>query len=221
MTRKYNFSAGPAMLPEEVLQQAREEMLDWQGDFEIFITQLVSLKEEGERKKMSKRAGTVILLEDLVYRLGIDVVRWFFAEKSLNTHMDFDMELAKKESSENPVFYVQYAHARASAINDNTKELKSDNSNIADMIAKKEGRALAMKVLEFPEIVEVVAKDYQVHKLTTYAYELANEFNQFYRDVRVINEVTYNAGALELTKIAKETLAKALGLLGISAPERM
>jgi len=198
------------------------KMLGWsEGQPIIFITQLVSLKEDGERKKMSKRAGTVILLEDLVYRLGIDVVRWFFAEKSLNTHMDFDMELAKKQSAENPVFYVQYAHARAKAIEDNTKDLKSDSSTITDIITKEEGRALAMKVLEFSEVVEMIASDFQVHKLTTYAYELANEFNQFYRDVRVINEDTYNAGALALAKVTKEALAETLGLLGISAPERM
>jgi len=201
--------------------QAVKEMLEWQGGFQIFITQLVSLKEGDERKKMSKRAGTAILLEDLVDELGIDVVRWFFAEKSLNTHMDFDMALARKQSSDNPVFYVQYAHARAATIEEKTKDLQSDNSRIADIIAKEEGRALAMKVLEFPEAVEMIVGDFQVQKLTTYAYELANQFNQFYRDVRVINEGTYNAGALALAQDTKEILAKALGLLGISAPERM
>ncbi len=201
--------------------QAVKEMLKWKGEFQIFITQLVSLKEGGERKKMSKRAGTAVLLEDLVDEIGIDVVRWFFAEKSLNTHMDFDMELARKQSADNPVFYVQYAHARIIAIEGNVMGLSLDSSTLTDTIAKKEGRALAMKILEFSEVVDNVANDFQVNKLTTYAYELANEFNQFYRDVRVINEDICDAGALALMQITKETLATNLKLLGISAPERM
>src|SRR3989344_8728355 len=128
--------------------QAVKKMLGWNGELIIFITQLVSLKEgdeeEKQTKKMSKRFGNVILLEDLVDELGIDVVRWFFAEKAISTHMEFDMELAREESPKNPVYYVQYAHARINSIIENTKNLTADNSSLADVIHHKRGRALGL-----------------------------------------------------------------------------
>lgn len=201
--------------------QAVKKMLGWNGELIIFITQLVSLKEGEETKKMSKRLGNVILLENLVDELGIDVVRWFYAEKAINTHMEFDMELAREQSAKNPVYYVQYAHARINSIIENTKNLTSDASSLADAVHHERGRALALKIAEFPEIVEGISKDYHVHKLTTYAYELASEFSQFYRDVRVIQDSSYNKGAIDLALLAKKTLAQSLKLLGISAPERM
>ncbi len=205
--------------------QAVKKMLGWNGELIIFITQLVSLKEgdeeEKQTKKMSKRLGNVILLEDLVDELGIDVVRWFFAEKAISTHMEFDMELAREESPKNPVYYVQYAHARINSIIENTKNITADKSSLADVIHRERGRALGLKIAEFPEVVESIAKDFQIQKLTTYAYELASEFSQFYRDVRVIQDDSYNKGAIELALLAKKTLAQSLKLLGISAPERM
>ena len=205
--------------------QAVKKMLGWKGELIIFITQLVSLKEgdkeEKQTKKMSKRLGNVILLEDLVDELGIDVVRWFYAEKTISTHMEFDMELAREESPKNPVYYVQYAHARINSIIENTKNLTADKSSLADVIHRERGRALGLKIAEFPEVVESIAKDFQIQKLTTYAYELASEFSQFYRDVRVIQDDSYDKGAIELALLAKKTLAQSLKLLGISAPERM
>jgi len=200
---------------------AVKEMLGWEGELKIFITQLVSLKEGGEIKKMSKRAGTVILLEDLVDELGIDVVRWFFAEKALGTHMEFDMELAREKSAKNPVHYVQYAHARIASILENTKNLKSDGTTIEDITKTEAGRKLAVKITQFPEIIEDISMQYQVQKLTTYLHELASEFSGFYRDVRVVSEDEYNAGALELVLLAQSSIAKGLSLLGINAPEKM
>lgn len=201
--------------------QAVKKILGWSGELIVFITQLVSLKEGGETKKMSKRFGNIILLEDLVDELGIDVVRWFFAEKAISTHMEFDMELAREQSAKNPVYYVQYAHARINSIIENTKNLTPDASSLVDAIHHERGRALALKIAEFPEVVEAIAKDFHIQKLTTYAYELASEFSQFYRDVRVIQDSSYNKGAIELAHLAKKTLAQSLKLLGISAPERM
>jgi len=188
----------------------------------IFITQLVSLKKDGEVKKMSKRAGTVIGLEDLVDEFGIDVVRWFFAEKALSTHMEFDAELAKEQSEKNPVYYVQYAHARTASILRNTEGLENDGSTVGDVFAESSARVLAFKIAELTEVVETVVKEYGVHKLTTYAYELALVFSSFYHDVRVVkDDDTYNGGAAELAGKAQETLAQVLYLLGISAPEKM
>jgi len=200
---------------------AVKDMLSWDIEFRIFITQLVTLKEGGETKKMSKRAGTAVLLEDMVREVGVDALRWFYLEKSLSTHMEFDVALAKKQSAENPVYYVQYAHARAAGISENIGALPHDNTTIEDIIKVPAGRALAMKVLEFPEVVESISGNYFVHQLTTYAYELAAEFNQFYRDVRVIDEAEYRAGAAELVRTTKNTLAQTLALMGISAPEKM
>lgn len=201
--------------------QAVKKMLGWSGELIVFITQLISLKEGEETKKMSKRLGNIILLEDLIDEFGIDVVRWFYAEKAISTHMEFDLELAREQSARNPVYYVQYAHARINSIIENTKNLMADKSSLADVVCHERGRALALKISGFPEIVETITKDFQIQKITTYVYELASEFSQFYRDVRVIQDDTYNKGATELALLAKKTLAQSLKLLGISAPERM
>ena len=188
----------------------------------IFITQMVSLKEGDEVKKMSKRAGNVILLEDLVEEFGVDVVRWFFSDKALGTHMEFDTALAGEQSEKNPVYYVQYAHARIASVLARTRGLKADEAfSLVDVLMDPMARALALKVLQFPEIIEEVSRDYQVHKLTTYAYELARAFSHMYRDVRVVNDDTYNKAAADLMEIAQHTLAETLRLLGISAPEKM
>lgn len=200
---------------------AAKEMLGWRGELLIFVTQLVSLKEGGEAKKMSKRAGTVVLLEDLVNEFDIDVVRWFFAEKALGTHMEFDAALAKEKSEKNPVFYVQYAHARIASIVRNAAALAPDGQTVSEALEAESARLLASKLAEFPEVVEDIAYSYHAHKLTTYAYELAQAFSGFYRDVRVIEENNVHAGALMLAKATKATLAKTLSLLGISAPEKM
>lgn len=205
--------------------QAVKKMLELNGELMVFITQLVSLKEGGKEekqiKKMSKRLGNVILLEDLVDELGIDVVRWFYTEKAIGTHMEFDMELAREQSAKNPVYYVQYAHARINSIVENTKNLSSDGSSIGEIMNEKSARTLALKIAEFPEIIDDISKNYQIHKLTTYAYELASEFSQFYRDVRIVGDASYHKGALDLALLAQSTLAQTLKLLGISAPERM
>lgn len=200
---------------------AVKKMLGWTGELKIFITQMVSLKEKGESAKMSKRAGNVVLLTDLIDELGMDVVRWFFSEKSLNTHMDFDMALAKEHSAKNPVFYAQYAHARICSIIEKANNIQSDGSSMGSALKEKTGRSLAVKLSEFPEIISGISQDCQVHKITTYAYELAHSFSQFYENMRIVGETTHNAGALALAALAKDTLAKSLGLLGVSTPNKM
>lgn len=201
--------------------QAVKKMLNWSGLFSIFITQLVSLRDGGEVKKMSKREGNVVLLKDVVDEFGIDVVRWFYNEKSLNTHMEFDSELAREQSQKNPVFYVQYAHARIVSIEQSAVGCNLDGSDMESVVLQKGGRALAAKLVEFSEIVVEISHNHQVHKLTTYTYELATEFNRFYRDIRVINGDNVNSGALTLIRIVRRVLAESLGLLGISAPKKM
>ena len=172
---------------------------------------------------MSKRAGNVILLRDLVEEFGIDVVRWFFNEKALSTQMAFDMALARDASDKNPVYYVQYAHARLVAIAEKARVLAeaADTQSFKNLMAVPSARALASKIIEFPEVVSDVARDYTVQAITTYATALAQCSNAFYRDVRVITDDGYNGVALALSLRAKETLIQTLNLLGISSPDKM
>jgi len=201
---------------------AVKKMLDWKGDLDILISQMVAIKQGGETKKLSKRKGTIILLKDLVNEVGLDACRWFYLEKSLSTHMEFDMALAKERSKKNPVFYVQYAGARMSSILAKSEvrstkfETKFENLNTQE-------RNLILKFIQFKEVIEDTAGDYQVQRLTTYAYELAKVFTDFYENVRVLEAETeeLKENRLALVFTAREILKKVLNLLGISAPEKM
>ncbi len=200
--------------------QAVAQMLGW-GRMDILVTQLVTLKKDGALEKMSKRAGNVVLFEDLVSEFGIDVVRWFFLERSLNHHIAFDEELAKEQSDKNPVFYVQYAHARMYSILEKIKDMKEGKEESENLFETPSARALATHILEFPEVVKAISCDSQVHGLTTYATDLAQAFSRFYHDVRIIEGKTYNPKAAELLTSTHQTLSKTLSLLGINAPEKM
>lgn len=202
---------------------AVKKMLGWNGELTIFVTQLVSLKEGGESQKMSKRLGNVILLKDLINEFGLDVTRWFFAEKSINTHMEFDATLASERSAKNPVYYVEYAHARINSIIEKAKDcVPSEHDSLTRLIAEESSaQSLARAIALFPETIEEISQNYQVHKLCSYAYHLAEEFSRFYRDVKVIEGNKYHPAALQIASIAQKTLAKSLGLLGIPAPEKM
>ena len=194
----------------------------WKGDLEILISQLVTLKKGEELQKLSKRKGNIILLKDLVEDLGIDSVRWFYLQKSLSTHMEFDLDLAKEQSAKNPVYYVQYAGARMASIlaKSEIRNPKSETISKLKTSNSKPVRNLVVKLIQYPEIIEDTARDYQVHRLTTYAYELANEFSQFYRDVKVIGAENEKE-LVTLVALTRKILADTLGLLGISAPEKM
>ncbi len=209
---------------------AMKKALAWKGDLEILISQMVTLKKGEELRKLSKRKGDIILLKDLVEDLGLDATRWFYLQKSLSTHMEFDMDLAKERSQKNPVYYVQYAGARMASILARSREkteifsgssiYKYINDPTVSPTEKISVFSLCKKLIQFLEVVEDTAKDYQVHRLTTYAYELANEFSQFYRDVKVIGSENEKE-LLALVVLTRKTLADTLKLLGISAPEKM
>ena len=193
-----------------------------QARLQIIIMQLVRLISGGKEVKMSKRAGEFITLDDLLKDIGIDAARWFFLERSPNTHMDFDLDLAKERSKKNPVYYVQYAHARACSILKKSKSEKFGTSDVQILSAIEELN-LIKKILQLPEIIEDIAVDYQVHRLTRYAYELAQSFTNFYEKHLVIdpknNELTQ--ARLELVKTTQNVLKQTLELMGISAPDRM
>ncbi len=218
---------------------AAKKALRWKGDLKILITQLVTLKEGGEKKRLSKRKGGIVLLKDLLKEVGLDAMRWFFLEKALPTHMEFDMRLAQERYKKNPVYYVQHAHARTCSILRKGKQSarKSDFSSIGLAVgslsknkieAREEKselsqRTLMLKLIQFPEIIEDIAKDYQVHRLTTYAYELAKVFTDFYENVPVLAAETeeLKKSRLALVAITRKILNQVLNLMEISAPERM
>ena len=188
----------------------------------IIIMQLVRFISGGKEVRMSKRKGEFITLEELLNAVGLDAARWFFLERSPDTHMDFDLDLAKERSKKNPVYYVQYAHARARSIL-RKSEARSTKSETLNSLTKPEELNLIKKILQLPEIIEDIVSDYQVHRLPRYAYELAQTFTNFYEKHKVIDpknkELTQARLALVLT--TQKTLKSTLSLMGIDAPEKM
>jgi len=183
----------------------------------IIIVQLVRLVSDGKEARMSKRTGEFVTMDELLEQVGLDAARWFFLARAPETHMDFDLDLAKERSEKNPVYYVQYAHTRMASI---LSKAQNTKYKILNTFAHPSERALVVKILRYPELLEDISKDYQVHRLTTYAYELAQSFSAFYRDVKVLGSER-EAELLYLVQKAKETLADLLKLMGISPPEKM
>lgn len=194
----------------------------------ILISQTVRLIKGGKEFKMSKRKGIFVTLEALIQEVGLDAARFFFLEKSPDTHMDFDLDLAKERSVKNPVYYIQYAHARMEGIfgklKGAQKKLKSDSvsKNALLRLTAPEEQALIRKIAEFPEIVEDTSRDYYVHRIPRYAYELAHAFHVFYDKHRVITEdEELTQARLALIVAAEITIKNVLTLLGITAPRKM
>jgi len=192
------------------------------GRLDVILYQFVRLIKNGKEVKVSKRAGTFVTLEELINEVGLDAARFFFLMYSPNTHMDFDMELAKQRSEKNPVYYVQYAHARLSSIIKKARKanLKSQISNLKFL--KENDDNLIRKLIEFPELLTEVSKNYEIHCLPRYALELAREFHNFYEKERVITEdKNLTSARLALVMATKIVLANILSLMGIKAPDRM
>lgn len=196
------------------------------GRLIIIIMQLVRLTSAGKEARMSKRAGEFITLDDLLKEVGADAARWFFLERTPNTHMDFDLDLAKERSKKNPVYYVQYAHARACSILRKIKnqKLKTKNTNQnLQLLSQPEELNLIKKIIQLPEIIEDIARDYQVHRLPRYAYELAQVFTNFYEKHKVIDpkNKALTEARLLLVRHTLYAIRHTLNLMGISAPEKM
>jgi arginyl-tRNA synthetase len=191
---------------------------------QMLLYSWVRFVRDGVEIAMSKRAGEFITLDELVAEVGVDAARWFFASRAATTAIDFDIELAKKQSNENPVYYVQYAHARIASILRKAAEAGlSPASSVAGTLADGPEAALARAVVRFPEVVEDAVVAEETHGITAYATELATAFHAFYRDARVVDADApeRSASRLALARAAQLTLARTLGLLGISAPESM
>ena len=189
----------------------------------IIIYQLVTLKRGNEVVRLSKRAGEIITLREVVEEVGADAARFNFVSRAADSHMDFDIELAKKQSSENPVYYVQYAHARIAGILIQAADKINDFSDgDVSLITHEAELALIRKMLRLPELVDSIARTLEPHQLPYFATELATAFHDFYEKCRVLSEdEALSKARLKLVSAAKITLARALNLMGMSAPERM
>ena len=192
--------------------------------YQVLLIGWVRFVVDGVEVSMSKRAGTFVTLDDLLDAVGTDAARWFFASRAAHVEIDFDIELAKKQSAENPVYYVQYAHARiASIVRKAADAGLAPASGIEGLLVGEPEAALARVVSRLPEVVEDAVLAEETQGITAYATELATQFHAFYRDARVVDpdHPERSARRLALALATQTTLANALGLLGISAPDSM
>nr|WP_144927067.1 arginine--tRNA ligase [Paenibacillus bovis] len=206
--------------------KAAVEALGYERDLlEVEIIQLVHLYKDGEKMKMSKRTGKAVTMRELVEEVGLDAVRYFFAMRSADTHMDFDLDLAVSESNENPVYYAQYAHARISSILRSAEEKGFSVDAGVDLtsLSSEKSVDLLKKLGEFPQVIADAAEKRIPHRITHYIYELASTFHSFYNAEKVLNEdnETETKARLALVKAVQITLKNALALVGVSAPEKM
>ena len=191
--------------------------------FNVLLIQFVRLMREGKEVAMSKRAGSYVTLKEVAQEVGADVMRFFLLMRSSESHLDFDLDLAKKESSENPVYYIQYAYARIGSIFRKAQEegITQSSNNLALLKAPEE-IDLVKKLLLFPEVLEDSAKSLAPHKVAYYLQELAAQFHVYYNKCRVVDEnKDISSARLYLITCAQTVLGNGLKLLGVSAPERM
>ena len=189
----------------------------------VIISQMVTLRRGGEVVRISKRSGDIITLSELVDEVGADACRFFFLSRTADSQMDFDMELAKKQSADNPVYYVQYAHARIASILRLAKEKGIDYRN-GDVSLLTSGPELTLirKMLLLPEMIELIANTLEPHHLTYYAQDLATVFHSFYKQCRVVSQnENLTKARLKLVEAAKTVLSRTLHLMGMNAPEKM
>jgi arginyl-tRNA synthetase len=203
--------------------KAATEALGYKKEqLDIIIMQLVRLFEGGKEIRMSKRTGIYVTIDELINEVGLDVSRFFFLMRSPGSHLLFDLDLAKQQSEKNPVFYVQYAHARIYSIikKINTKDKIQDTKY--ELLIHPSELTLIKQLIRFPEIIEDTAKDYQVQRLPQYVLDLATVFHQFYRDCKVLTETrSLSEARLGLVSATKIVFKNTLNLMGISAPEKM
>lgn len=198
--------------------QAALAALGHKGKLDVIFVQLVRLIFNGQELRMSKRQGTYITLEELIDEIGLDVARWFFLMYDANTHMDFDLNLARERSEHNPVFYVQYAYARICSLLNKVGEQAVAPIHVTN--PKEED--LIKTLFQFPELVVEISRSYEVHRLPQYALELARAFHKFYTISRVLEmDATVNVSRLQLVQATQIVLRNTLQFMGITAPTKM
>jgi arginyl-tRNA synthetase len=203
--------------------QALAEMLGHPREsLEVLVYQLVHLVEGGAAKKMSKRRGDVVFLDELIDVIGVDAARWYLVSRGHDQTIELDVDLAKERSNKNPVYYVQYAHARIAGILRNAAEVSdvaSDPSATSVSLAREE-RELVKRLLEFPQVAREAAERRAPHAIPIYAIRVADDFHRFYHQHRVL-ESEQQAFRLELVRAVQVVIARCLDLVGVEAPERM
>ncbi|MDY6999350.1 MAG: arginine--tRNA ligase [Actinomycetota bacterium] len=209
------------------LKAAAAALGDDPDTVEVLIGQMVNLVRDGQPVRMSKRAGTVITLDDLVEAIGVDAARYALIRSSVDTPIDIDLELWSSASNENPVYYVQYAHARLSALARNAAELGvvPDTAHLDLLTHDKEG-TLIRNIGEFPRVLETAAGLREPHRVSRYLEDLAGDYHRFYDSCRVLPQGDEQPGELHSARLAlcqatRQVIANGLAILGVSAPERM
>jgi len=190
---------------------------------QILITQMVTLKRGNDVIKISKRSGEIITLQEVLEEVGADACRYFFLSRSADSQMDFDLELAKKESAENPVYYIQYAHARIASILRLAQEKGIDYSQgDTSLLVEEAELTLLRKMIQLPEVIETIARNLEPHHLPHYTQEVATLFHSFYKQCRVVtDDEPLTQARLKLVKAAKTVFARSLSLMGMSTPDTM
>lgn len=194
---------------------------------EIVYLQHINLLNDGEVIKMSKRAGKIVTLDDLLDEVGRDAARYFFVNRKPSAHLDFDLELAKKKSSENPVYYIQYAHARIASI---MKKARKEKISLNDFelknlkkLDKPAELEIIKKMLDLPSLLIICAEHREPHRLASYVHELAGLFHKYYAKYKIIDidHLELSQSRLYLISAVKNVIAVSLKLIGVSAPEKM
>lgn len=190
---------------------------------EVLLIQFVRLVSEGKEVKMSKRSGEYVTMREVLDEVGADVLRFFMLMRSSDSHLDFDLDLATKQSSENPVFYVQYAHARINSIFQKSTEASIDMSNYSlNLLDKPDEIEIAKTLLNYPEVVADSARTLSPHKITYYLQELASQFHVYYNKYKVVgDDDNLSSTRLYLLSCIKTVIHNGLQILGVTAPERM
>jgi arginyl-tRNA synthetase len=209
--------------------KAAVQSLGYPADkLEIIIGQLVSLYRAGEPVRMSKRTGEMVTLDEVIDEVGPDAARYFLVMRSSDTPLDFDLELAKKETADNPVFYVQYAHARICSIlrlaEEQGHSLEGLDSADLSALSHEDERVLMLKLASYTDELAGAAFAREPHRIARFAQDLAGDFHAFYTNCRVLNpeDAALTRARLALAVASRTVLANALeGILGVRAPERM
>ncbi|RPI37765.1 MAG: arginine--tRNA ligase, partial [Nitrospiraceae bacterium] len=194
--------------------------------FRVILVQMVNLLKHGEPFQMSKRAGNFVTLSEVVDLVGADNTKFIFLTRKSDSHLDFDIDVVTATSAENPVYYVQYAYARMNSILKNADEKSIDISSVNDiklsLLTNREELALIKKLLTYPMVLESAARSYEPHRITFYLQELAKMFHSYYHKHRVITEdIDIARARLALCQAIKIVLKDALGILGVTSPEKM
>ena len=194
-----------------------------ENKLEFILVQLVTLKKGGSTLRVSKRTGDILTLSEVIEEVGADSCRYFFLSRSPDSQMDFDMDLAKKEAPENPVYYIQYAYARiASILRDVPANLSGPDQSGGKLLVEPEEENLIRQMVRFPEVIESSAKTLEPHHLTHYTLSLASDFHEFYTKHRVLGiEENLSLARIDLIKATQTVLRNALNLMGMTVPEKM